>query len=697
LHSTNLALRVDGGAVLRWTGQGDPLSPDHPLIGKLTAHLEDPAVLLGDRAPSVPTGLAGELTIRPGRVDAANLLLSLGDSEFRGDGQFTSGDMPRAALRLHAATVDLAKFPSTAAAPPVAKSASEASLPPPPALAPAEPDSRKPLPFLHDASIQLTLSADQILWRGKILQDARLEMASANGVLTVNQAVVTLPGNSQVSLVGSIAEDSRFVGSFEAKSDDIREVLHWADLDPSRVPADRLHAARLAGHLKGDFEEITLEGVRLKLDSSVLDFSVAIRPGPRAAVGLTFALDSLNGDAYWPAVPAPQAPGPVGAPGAESAGLVSPAPAAKKPGISLDAEVHGKIGHLIWRGQNVNDVAIDTTFTSEGITVRNLTAGDLAGAQASVTGAVSQTEAGWRIDQAKATLHSRDIARTLRILGIELPLDGPADLTADLNGPWAQPEMVVAAPMLNIGKVYLAPVTVNVALPPGRVVFDHLAAGLYGGHLTGEGGIARDGGASTLHLLLAGAQMKKALLEVADLGLADGDLSAEVNLTSSGKPSEMEAHLGGTASLSVKNGQIHGFDLKAANDKLKGKDGIGGLLALLAAGVTGGDTHFASLTGTAHADHGIITTNDVKLDAEGGDATAAATISLPGDTIDAHADFHFANAHDAPPLTMRLQGALHSPHRYLDVKPLQQWLADHGLKTGKPKDVLKGLLQGLVK
>jgi hypothetical protein len=46
---------------------------------------------------------------------------------------------------------------------------------------------------------------------------------------------------------------------------------------------------------------------------------------------------------------------------------------------------------------------------------------------------------------------------------------------------------------------------------------------------------------------------------------------------------------------------------------------------------------------------------------------------------------------------MRLTGSLQSPRRFLDIKPLQQWLADHGVKGGKPKDVLKNLLQGLVK
>lgn len=698
LQASNLALRFDSGATLRWTGQGDPLSLDHPLAGKLTGRLGDPALILGEKAPAVPVALAADIAAQPGQFDAVNLTLSLGDADFQGEAHYLGGATPHSTLRLHAATLDLAKLPSAAAPPPSAAAPAEASLPPPPALTTnVAPEPSRPLPFLRGFALQLDLSADQILWRGKILQDAKFSANSVNGDVTIDRAEVTLPGNSQLSLTGGLDEDSRFAGSFEARSDDLRELLRWADLDPARVPADRLHAARLAGHVQGDLTEVTLQGVRLKLDSSVLDVSATIRPGPRSAIGLTFALDTLNGDAYWPVHPAAAAPAADAAPPAEAADAAPQPAKQKKPAIAFDAEVHGRIGHLIWRGQSVSDVALDTTFTADGIIVRSLSAGDLAGAQASVSGAVSLTDQGWTIDHAKAMLHSRDIGRTLRGLGVDLPLDGQADLAADLAGSWYHPSMNVTAPMLNLGHAYLDHVALNVALPPGRFVFDHLSAGLYGGQLTGEGSIAHDGSPSTLHLALANAQVKKALLEVADLGLAEGELAGEVDLNSAGKASEMLANLAGTGSLSVKNGLIHGFDLKAANDKLKGKEGLGGLLALLQAGLTGGDTRFSSLAGTAKAEHGVIETHDLKLDADGGGATGVATINLPADTIDAHADFHFANAPSAPPLTMRLQGSLRSPHRYLDVKPLQQWLSEHGVKTGKPKDVLKGLLQGLTR
>jgi uncharacterized protein involved in outer membrane biogenesis len=702
LQATALTLRVDGGAVLHWTGQGDPLSGDHPLTGKLSARLDDPATLLGDMA-AVPVGLAGDVTIKPGQVEANNLLLSIGDAELRGDGRLDTGDMPRATLTLHAATLDLQKGapPSKPASP-----AAAPRVPPPPALAtpakaPAAPSAAKQsFPLLGRTSVELSLSADQILWRGQVLQDARLGLTAANGEITLNQAVVTLPGNSQVSLVGNVVSsdvgEASFDGAFEAKSDDFRALLRWANLDPLRVPEDRLRSVRLAGHVKGDLTQITLEGVRIKADSSQIDLSAVVRPGPRLSFGVTFALDQLNADAYWPANP-PAASGSAAAAGPVPGDLPPPEPG-KSQDFGIDAEIHGKVGRLAWHGQTAQDLALDIALSPEGAVMRSVTVADLAGAQASFSGTLSRAADGLRLDHGKAMVHSRDIARTARMLGAELPFDGQVDISADINGPLASPSLVLTAPMLNAGKTWFDHVSLDLSLPPGKLAFDHVTAGLYGGQLTGQASLARDGGASSLHLALAGGQMKKALIEAADMGLADGELSGEATLTSAGKSdAELKANLAGTMSVAVKNGEIKGFDLKAANDRLNGKDGIGGLLALLSAGLTGGETHFSALTASAKADHGVIVSNDIALIAEGGDAKGAATVSLPADTIDSHIDFRFANAHDAPPLSMRLQGSLKSPHRYLDVKPLQQWLADHGIKTGKPKDVLKGLLQGLVK
>ena len=694
LQTTSLSLRADGGGTLRWTGQGDPLSSDHPLSGKLAMRLGDPATLLDGGAPSQPLALTADLAMKQGGLEAKNIVFSLGDTDFKGEGQVTSGDVPHVTLALHATALDLDK---KAAAPAAASAGAPVQLPAPPALAPqpqSPPPAHQPIPFLRKVSLELSLAVDQLVWRGKVLQDARLGLMAANGEISLTQANVTLPGNSQISLVGTISDGPHFEGAFEAKSDDLRQLLAWAKIDASRIPPDRLRSVRLAGQVKGGLDQLQIDGVRAKIDSSQIDLSAAIKPTARPAIGVTFAIDTLNGDAYWSAAkPEPAA----AAAGPEAAGL-APAPPPPEPSHDpgLDAEIHGRIGRLAWRGQTASEVALDITLAPDATIIRSLTAADLAGAHIALSGTLPKGAG--RVDNGKISIHTHDVSRTGRQLGIDLPFQGQADLSADISGPFSSPAVVVTAPLLTMGKTWFEHVSVNLSLPPGKLVFDHLTAGLYGGQLTGDAILARDGGASTMHLALSGGQMKKALAEAADIGLAEGEMSGEASLTSSGKgAAALEANLAGTASVAVKNGVIKGFDLKAANDKLKGNTGVGGLLALLSAGVTGGDTHFSSLTGTAKAEHGIITNNDLSLIAEGGDAKGVATINLPADTIDAHADFRFANAHDAPALTMRLNGSLESPHRTLDLKMLQQWLAERGLKTGKPKDVLKGLLQGLTK
>lgn len=688
LQTTSLSLRADGGGTLRWTGQGDPFSAEHSLAGRLAMRLGDPVTLLDGGAPAQPLALTADLALKQGGVEAKNIVFSVGDTDFKGEGQFAAGDVPHGSLSLHAVALDLDKLaPSAPAASPVA-------LPPPPALAPQPKQPRKPILLLRQVSLEFSLAVDQLVWRGKVLQDAHLALQAGNGEITLTQATVTLPGNSQVSLVGTVADGPHFDGSFEAKSDDLRQLLAWARIDPSRIPPDRLRAVRLAGQVKGDLDQILIEGVRARIDSSQLDLSAAIKPAPRPAIGVTFAVDSLNGDAYWPQNRPAAAAEPSGA---EVAGLAPPPAPEPARDSGIDAEIHGRIGRLAWRGQTANDVALDLTLAPDATIIRSLTAADLGGAHVALSGTLPKGAG--LIENGKASLHTHDIARTGRQFGIDLPFQGQADLSADISGPLSSPAIALTAPLLTMGKTWFEHVAVNLSLPPGRLAFDHLTAGLYGGQLTGDATLARDGGASTMHLSLAGAQMKKALVETAEIGLADGDLSGEASFTSSGRGSaELKANLAGDLSLAVKNGTIRGFDLKAANDQLKGgKPSMTGLLTLLSAGVTGGDTSFSSLTGTAKADHGIIVSNDLSLVADGGDTKGTATINLPADTIDAHADFRFANAHDAPALTMRLSGSLESPHRFLDVKLLQQWLSEHGVKTGKPKDVLKGLLKGLTK
>jgi hypothetical protein len=118
--------------------------------------------LLGDMPP-VPIGLAGDLTVKPGQVDAKNLQLAIGDAELRGEGHLEEGDLPRATLTLHAATLDLQKGPPGGPRPAALSAAAPPQVPPPPALSGADKTpaasaaKAPPLPFLRTASVAVRL------------------------------------------------------------------------------------------------------------------------------------------------------------------------------------------------------------------------------------------------------------------------------------------------------------------------------------------------------------------------------------------------------------------------------------------------------------------------------------------------------------------------------------------------------------
>jgi len=599
-QASDLNLHLDQGGELHWHGQNQ---------GKLTGKFADLSAL-SDRLPAMPAALSADIHWSAGQVEAGNILFSLGDADWNGKGVLVLGAEPKAELALRGATLDLDRWPK----------------PKPSIVSNREPEAAGPAAPVAAAlggfTAQISLGVDQLLWRGKLLQDAKLILQTGNGVTTVHQASVTLPGNSEVALFGDVGNGLNFTGSFEGKSDDLRQLLRWAGAEPAGIPADRLHAAKISGEIRAQGEEVDFDKVRLKIDSSQADLSGAWKPGE---ISLHFAIDALNADAYWPqtvkTVPAP----------APAAGPPVSAKAAAAPPqiIAFD----GTVGRLSWHGGTLENVA----------------------AQGQVTGG--------KIGAVRLKAHSQDLGRTLRSFGLDLPMPAPADAEGTIDGP--------------------------------IVTMDSLTSDLYGGQLAGNGRFAPDG--MTLHLTLHQAQMKQALLDATDIGLADGLLEAETDLAGSGRGAELQAHLNGTARVSVTNGQIKGFDLKAADRTLAEKPNNGGLLMLLQSGLTGGATHFSSLTGSARITNGVIVSDDLKLVADGGFAVGAARIDLPGNAIDSHADFRFASAADAPPLTMRMVGSLQNPHRYLDIKPLQTWLAEHGVKGGKPKDVLKNLLQGLSK
>lgn len=255
---------------------------------------------------------------------------------------------------------------------------------------------------------------------------------------------------------------------------------------------------------------------------------------------------------------------------------------------------------------------------------------------------------------------------------------------------------------LSYRETALESAEIDLALADGVMRLDRFVGLFHGGRFDATGRFGADGAVSA-KASLSGVGMKEALLDLAGIGVADGTGDAALDVRAQGmSQAEMVAGLAGEGRFSIRNGEIDGFDLKAASRQLSAPLRPVGLIGLAEAALGGGRTRFSDLSGSFTAKDGIVTSNDLKLTAEGGSARGQGAVNLPGYALDARLDFTIDGASEkTPPLTLRINGPLDNPRRRLDIDALQNWLLrrfagqEEGTGKVKPKQLFKELLRGI--
>ncbi|MGE5505414.1 MAG: AsmA family protein [Actinomycetota bacterium] len=268
----------------------------------------------------------------------------------------------------------------------------------------------------------------------------------------------------------------------------------------------------------------------------------------------------------------------------------------------------------------------------------------------------------------------------------------------------------------------------KLAASEGTATLDSLNGRLLGGTIAATARLSARGTAGQLSV--AGAELKDIKLGLGALQVSRGRVDGEARWTAAGRsPWDLVSTLAGDGKLAVRDGLLTGFDLPAVNQRLQHLDTIGNVLSLAQAAMAGGTTRFSSLTGTFHADKGVVTSRDIRLEAEGGNATAETVTDLPRYTTDTRLAVRVADG-SSPPLVLKLDGPIDNPRKIADANDLQRWLMDRGLgkalgakggglvealtgrkpkdqpadqqqqpaddqKTQKPSGLLKNLLKGL--
>ncbi len=422
------------------------------LAGALTILRHEPASPLLGR----PLTLAADLGVAGPRITLDHASIDFGTAH--ADGVITmTNRAPRVAdLVLHMTRFDLDRW--LGARSPVAAKGSNAGLRTTPDGKPTVPPDRSAslVAFVIPETLKgsIDLSVDDLLWRGGILRGASLKAKLDNGVVAIERIAAVLPGSTAFSASGTASSPKgvpHASGHAELAAADVRGLIGWLGYSVGDVPADRLRGLSLTSQfsLAGDqfdlkSNDVTLDATRFQATASVL---LRGKPG----IGLHLSADHVNLDAYM-------APPPILSSSAmtttATASSSAAMPGAEKPMLisllgDMDASLDATLGEATWRGQSLRQLHLAGMLQDGGLSIDELSIGDLGGSAGKVTGLVEGLAGNGLKGQLFFDAHGPAFERVLRLAWPDATFgqsygafrveggaqvgEGSADLDADLE------------------------------------------------------------------------------------------------------------------------------------------------------------------------------------------------------------------------------------------------------------------------
>jgi uncharacterized protein involved in outer membrane biogenesis len=362
------------------------------------------------RAP-VPAGLAQSFALAATVEGSARgitfdpLAIDFGPAHAEGRLGLETGVPVALALRLSLGRLDLDRW---AASRKTALALAPAAASPEPSgtavVAPVDPTapvSLQPSMAAPGVKAGIELGVDSVLWRGAFVRNARLKARLADGALTLERLTAQLPGGGALSLSGNgalSAEGPQAHGLAQVSADDLRSLLGWLGVATDRVPADRLRkASASAGFALAD-DKLDLTDLDATVDATHLTGAATIALQERPGIGLRFAADRLNLDAYLPRSAA-------AAPSIGDDML-----------LGLDANLDATIGALIWQGEPLGDLHLGASLLNGDLSVADFSIGDIGGGTAKLSGEVKDLSAATPKGQLAFDLQGAELEHVLRIL-----------------------------------------------------------------------------------------------------------------------------------------------------------------------------------------------------------------------------------------------------------------------------------------
>lgn len=328
----------------------------------------------GSPPPDLPPALArkvayeGGLEASAAGVVARDFKLSLGEES--GSGSLSVRLSPlKIDGKLVFTRLDLDKWLAATPAPTVA------------APAPGMP-AAKPSAVPSDLALKLDLRAADIVYGGRRVKDAVIDVELAHGSLALRKLAAILPGDAKLDAT-SVAQGKAYSGTVSLEGEKLRELLTWLKVDVASVPQGKLGAFSLKGKLSGSgLDTITIGDATARLDGTSMKGALTMALKATPSFTLDLQADTIDLDAWLPRrADAARPPAKGAAP--------PPAPAAT-PGLSgIDAQVKAKIARLTYGGERIDGLDADITMRGGRLTIRDGRAAGIAGGSLALKGSVA--------------------------------------------------------------------------------------------------------------------------------------------------------------------------------------------------------------------------------------------------------------------------------------------------------------------
>ena len=590
-------------------------APELTVKGRLDLGTHNLALTLDSLAPGTSGGLpiavdkpfqiAGDVGYSGGGGEIQNLTVALDDTTATGSVKFTPGTPAKAEAKLGLNRLDLDKLLASMAAPDAGNAA------------PAEPDRAADFSLPQDIDASLAIAVAAISYRGGVINDARMVAELADGKVKLNEFSALLPGGSSFSAAGTLAAAEgapQFVGTLEAKSDNLRNLLEWLHLQLPQVPPDRLRTLALTSKLTATPANVQVADLNLKLDSSTIkggaDIALPGKGRDNLAFGAGLHVDQLNLDAYMP--PTPKQEGEA-AQGKKKGGLPLEGLA---PLARINANLALGADKLILNEQTLQGVKLNGTLQDGTLTLRELSVQQFAGGKGALSGTVTDLAGQPRFDT-KFDISAKDAGKAFQLAG--LPKTTPGKLGAlKLNGT-------------------LAGGAKDVAYDVAFSIAGIGASGTAKGKATGlDAGIPRVDTTFDLKAKDAGPLATLAGMTAADAGklgaLGAVSLTGTATSGASDLTYDVAVNLGGVGGAGKFTGKVTGLpDAPKVDMRLDFKAQKPAPLLALAgmAGPQAGKLGQVGVAGTVDGDADNMRL-DLGLQGFGGNAKVAGTVSAPG-------------------------------------------------------------------